>query len=398
MNHYEELVKKQAEISTIVSTLAAENRTPNDSEKAQLDTLKGDVAAIKANFESEGRKAFLGSLETKQDKRVLLAKGESFESTVSFPDEHKRLSIGKLLRGWIDGDWTGAELEQKAMTSSPTTAGGMLIPTVLSSRIIDVARAKAAVFQAGATTVPMSSNNLKVARATQDISAAWYNPNAAIAESDMVFDSVDFTARKMGCLVRVENELLEDATGIDEAITNSIGSAIALELDRVGLLGPGVAPQPQGLYANTDVNAVAAFGVPADYAKFLTGYFNVVGYNFAPNAVIYNSRTAAKLASLVSGIAGDKTQLAEPKPWDAVTKYVSNQIPNANLPGATDSAAFLGEWRYLWVGLRRNILLEVSREAGDVFSKDQTLIRATWRGDVQLAQPKAFNKYTGIAP
>jgi HK97 family phage major capsid protein len=395
MNVYESLIQKQAELSTLVATMAAENRGPSDSEKAQLETLKSDVAAIKASFESEGRKAFLSSLETKEDKRVLLAKGDSFETAVkgSYPDEYNRLSIAKYLRGVVTGEWEGAELERKAMTSSGNT---VVIPTPLSSRIIDLARNRAAVFSAGASTVPMSSSTLKVARATGDVSADWYAENSTIDLSEAAFDSVDFTARKVATRVEITNELLEDGQGVDEAINNSISQAMALAIDYVSLHGSGTPPEPEGLYNNSDVFTVLTVGNISDYDKFLTAIYDIRGANYNPNAVIYNSAVAEKLAKLKTGLSGDKTPLVAPADFQALSKFVSNQTP-VDIGSPTEgAAAFVGQFSFLWVGMRRNLLIEVSREAENSFKNDTTQIRCTARLDVQVAQPHAFSVMKGF--
>jgi HK97 family phage major capsid protein len=391
MNHYEKLVAKQAELSTIVAKLAAENRAPSAEEKTQLDGIQTEIKTIREDFESKGREAFLRGLETAKPKGVVLTKEQRFSDAVkgSYPAEYANLSIGRLLNGYINHDWTGAELEMKAMTSSPTSAGGILIPAPLSARIIDLARNEAAVFRAGAQTVPMSSATLVMARATGDVTAAWYAANAAITESDAAFDSVTFTAHKLAVLVRVENELLADAIGIDAAIERSIGQAIGLELDRVALLGSGTPPEPRGVLNFASINNVPTVGTLADFTKFVDAIALVRGNNFSPNAILMNARNEAVLAKLVSGISGDKTPLVAPEYYRAVPRYITNQLPNAD--------AFVGDFNQLMVGLRQNVLLEVSREADDAFSKDQTMIRATFRADVQLTHVKAFCSLTGIS-
>ena len=58
-NHYEQLIKKQAELTTLVAKLAAENRVPSAEEKTQLETIKTEVAAIEKAFADEGRKLAL---------------------------------------------------------------------------------------------------------------------------------------------------------------------------------------------------------------------------------------------------------------------------------------------------------------------------------------------------
>ena len=101
--------------------------------------------------------------------------------------------MGKLIRGYVTGDWIGASLEQKAMGSSPLSSGGMMIPTPLAADVIDLARNQTRVLQAGAITVPMTSATLKYARLSQDVSTAWTAEAANIALSSAAFDAVTFT-------------------------------------------------------------------------------------------------------------------------------------------------------------------------------------------------------------
>jgi HK97 family phage major capsid protein len=242
----------------------------------------------------------------------------------------------------------------------------------------------------------MSTATLKVARELTDATAYWTSENSTITPSDATFDAVTFTARKSAVICGLSNELLEDGQGVDEAINNSIGAAIGLAVDYAALHGSGTPPEPEGLYNNSDVNTVTSVGNIADFDKFLQAIYQIRGYNFNANSVIFNSAVAKKIAGLKTGLSGDKTSLVAPADFQALSKFVSNQTP-VDIGSPTEgAAAFVGQFNQLWVGLRRNILVEVSREADDAFSKDLTYIRATWRGDIQFAQPKAFSVMKGF--
>jgi len=395
------ILTKHSDLSALVAKIASEGRAPSEEERSQLEALHTELKSIRASWESEGRKRFLDSISAPPLRSGLVLKSDEplVEVVKANADpEFENLSLAKILRGYVLGDWADAQLEQKAMASSPASAGGVLIPTVLSARIIDLARNLAAVMRAGAATVPMTSNNLKMARQTQDVTAGWYAEAEEIDETDAAFDSVDFTARKMAAVVRVNNELLEDAPNVNDVLMQSIAAAVALELDRVALLGSGTPPEPRGLYNVSATNKVTTFGTPANFDKFLQALYQIRGYNFEPNAVIYSSRTAETLAKLKTGLTNDNTPLVMPADWAAITKYVSNQVPNnqGTAPNDNRSFAVLGQWNHLAIGLRVGLQIEVSREAEDVFKKDQTLIRCRWRGDVQVLQPKAFSVMEGI--
>ena len=329
-----------------------------------------------------------------------LKSGDSFAKHFEggYPSEFKNVSLSKILRGYITGDWSGAELEQKAMGSTPLSSGGIMIPTPLAGSVIDLARNATRVIQAGAITVPMSSATLRYARLDQDVAANWTLEANNIAMSTAAFDSVTFTAHKLAALVSIDNELLEDAPNADGVIENSIAKAIALALDYAALYGSGVAPQPQGLHSI--VPALAAGGVPT-YDLMLNAIAAVQAANFNPNAVIYSSRTNAELAKQKSTI-GD--YIAPPAEYAALAKYVTNQVPNNLGTGTNESQAFVGQWDQLALGLRSSLQIEVSREAGyfdgtaqqSAFSKDQTLIRAILRADWQPLHTSAFAEVTGI--
>ncbi len=130
-------------------------------------------------------------------------------------DEDAGLSFDRYLRGLATGNWDGSERElaryKLALSEGTATAGGHLVPTPLSGRIIDLARNAMRVMQAGAVTVPMTSQTLKIARLTGEGTPAWHAENAAITPGDLSFDAVTFTARTLTRLVVLSMELFEDA-------------------------------------------------------------------------------------------------------------------------------------------------------------------------------------------
>ena len=393
---YAEAVALHSELTGIIAKAAAEGRELSDNEKTRVVEIQTKSAEYQAAAvdDSEGRRTFLANIEKSNRKSGLVLKAsDSFADHFKTGDEPE-LSLAKSLRGYLTGEWDGAELERKAMASS---ALGAILPTPISNQIIDLARNASTVIRAGAVTVPMTTATLKLARMTGDVTAAWYAEAGAISESDATLDSITLTARKMACMVRINREILEDSSpGVDGIIRNSVAQAMALELDRVALVGTGTAPQPRGLQNVSGINTVTSVGTPADYGKFLDAIFEVRLDNFEPNAVINSVRTAKTLAKLFTGISSDKTPLMMPSDYSALTRFASNQIPVNLGVGTNESLAFVGKFDELMIGLRQNIIIEVSNSASDVFEKDQVMLRATWRGDVQVTRATAFCLMSGI--
>ena len=332
-NAYDLIISKHAELSNIITKCAADNRAPSSEESARLTVLKSEIDAIKSEWESTGRNAFLASLSTEvkksQNGQIVLKSADSFAKHVegTYPQEFKSLSIGKILRGYINGNWDDAELEMKAMGSTPLSSGGALIPTPLAAEVIDLARNKTRVLQAGAITVPMSTATLRYARLDSDVSANWTLEASNIATSAATFDSVTFTAHKLAALVAIDNELLEDAANTDAEIMLSISKALAIALDLAALYGSGTAPVPLGLHGNVPAYPVGGSAM-TNFDPMLRAIALVREANFEPNAAIYAPRTADSLGRLKTGLAGDQRFLPPPTDWANLAKYVSQSGSN----------------------------------------------------------------------
>jgi HK97 family phage major capsid protein len=310
--------------------------------------------------------------------------------------------LGAYVRGIVTGRWNGAdELRDLAEGGTP---GSYLIPTPLASYALDLIRNRARVIEAGAITVPMDSNTLKIARLTADVQSAWKAENAAYTFNDANFDAVTFTAQVLMAGSKLSIEVVEDAINIDSIVNNSITASLALELDRACLSGTGTPPQPKGIKNQTgvtitDLGSAAGYTL-VDFSKYSAAIAVLQGFNFpGPFSILHSARTAGELDGLCD-------TLHQPlRPSDLVAaakKLVTNQIPNNQTHGSASTAsdAFVGQFDQCMIGLRTNLVMEVSRVAADgtdsAFANGQVWIRAYLRADVQLAHPKAFNVLTGI--
>ena len=325
---------------------------------------------------------------------------------------HSVLSVGKCLRGIVTGRWDGAEAERKAMTEGTLGSGGYLLPSPLSASIIDRARNASAVIRAGAITVPMDGASLAMARVTADPTCAWHTENAAITASEPTFDRVTFAAKSLASLATMSVELFEDVANIDSLVTSIIGKVLALELDRAALRGTGTAPEPRGIRNQTSVTVDSTtFGTDGAAISTTTPTGAVAwdrlakqvsalwGVNENPNAVIYAPRTAGEL-DLLRASTGDP--LSPPASVAALQRLFTNQVPiNLTQGGSNDcSEAYVGDFSQAMIGLRRDVVVEVSRFANvgstSLFSTMGVGIRAYLRADFQLARPAAFRVVTGI--
>jgi HK97 family phage major capsid protein len=313
-----------------------------------------------------------------------------------FDQPDHELSFDKYLRGLATAKWDGAEHE-RALAEATVGAGGALVPSPLSSRVIDLARNRTVVMRAGAVTVPMASQTLALARLTSEGTPAWKTENAAITAADMVFDRVTFTARTLVRLITLSVELFEDADPSSEGvIANAFAGQMAVELDRVALLGTGTAPEPRGVVNQSGVTTTAhgANGTAiTNYDWWLDAIGAVRAAGFEPNAHIQAPRSSTSLSKLKE--ATTNAYLAPPA--NMLPMLTTKSVPITLTTGtSTDTSyVFTADWSQLMVGIRTDFNL---RFLGERFLADnlQYAFLAYLRADVQLAQPTAFVVDTGV--
>ena len=314
----------------------------------------------------------------------------------AFEPAEQELSFDRWLRGISTGRWDGAEHE-RALAEATLGAGGALVPAPLSARVIDLARNATRVFQAGAVTVPMTSQTLALARLLTEGTPAWKTENAAITAADMTFDRVTFTARTLVRLITLSVELFEDADPSSEGIiARSFAAQMALELDRVALLGSGTAPEPRGVLNQSGVTLTAhgANGSAiANYDWWLDAIGTVRAANFEPNAHVQAPRSSTSLAKLKEATTNAYLQ----PPAGLLPMLTTKTVPiNVTVGTSTDTSyVFTADWSNLLVGIRTDFNL---RFLGERFLADnlQYAFLAYLRADVQLAQPAAFVVDTGV--
>jgi HK97 family phage major capsid protein len=391
----------------ILQRAAAEQREPTPEEmadfQAQLVAQREADDALEAERDRE-----LAELRAAQVRRpageALAAPVLTREQSVydwlqtrgAFDQVEERLSLQRYLRGMATGHWDGADHE-RALAEGTIGAGGALVPAPLSARVIDLARNATRVFQAGAVTVPMTAQTLALARLTSEGTPAWKSENATITAADLVFDRVTFTARTLVRTVLLSVELFEDADpSSEDVIARSFAGQMAVELDRVALIGTGTPPEPKGVLNQTGVTLTAhgANGAAiTNYDFWLDAIGAVRAANFDPNAHIQAPRSSTSLSKLKEAT----TNAYMAPPAGMLPMLTTKSIPiNVTTGTSTDTSyVFTADWSQLLVGIRTDFTL---RFLGERYLADnlQYAFLAYLRADVQLAQPTAFVVDTGV--
>jgi HK97 family phage major capsid protein len=208
----------------------------------------------------------------------------------------------------------------------------------------------------------------------------WKLENDPISEADLVLERVTFTAHTLPLLLKMSVELFEDSTNISEIVEREMAQSTAVELDRVALVGSGVAPEPLGIKNTPGVLTGTWPATPADYDWLIDAAAQLWNVNEDPNALVTNNALYVAIAKFKESVGGQP--LTKPQALEAIRLFRT---------AAAGTNAFLGDFTQLLIGMRTSFRLETSREGAGAFERLQVAVRSYLRADVQVARPKAFN-------
>ncbi len=331
----------------------------------------------------------------------ILERGQSMQEFISRRlghNEYRGLTAGAFLRSMVLGPRT--DVERRALSGASDNTGGYTVPEILSSEIIDNMRAAMVTERAGARVIPIESDQHSFAKILTDPVATWRAENAAVNESeDMTFGSVTFLPRTLACIVKASREVIEDSLNIEQALMNAFAKSMAVEVDRVALVGSGVSPEPMGISETDGVNEVdmGTDGLQlSNYDPLIKARGLCLTANAEePRAYIMHPRTATELALLKNG---DGIQLTRPDEIKNIPFLATTSIPiDASHGSAVNASRIIcGNFRDLWIGMRTQLRIELLKER--YASNLQYGFLCYLRADIGVTRPASFAQVTGIIP
>jgi len=303
------------------------------------------------------------------------------------------------------------QLSGKALSEGSDDAGGYLVPTEYSNKLIEMLRAKTAVRAAGATIIPMSSDTLQIPSQTGGATAYWVAENAQISASDQTWGQVQLQAKKLAALTKLSAELFEDSDPAVEALVMAdLARVLALEEDIKYLRGDASGSTPRGLEnisgVNVDTTTLGANGAVPSFDNLVNMLYNLDADNVPADgrAWIVHPRTVNTLRkvkdSQLKYLWADPAAPGDPPTLWGYPVFTSTAIPiNLTQGTSTDcSVIYLGGWPEFVIGQRKALELRASDAAGNAFEYDQVFIRAIMRVDCNVRHANSFEVLKGIRP
>ncbi len=278
------------------------------------------------------------------------------------------LSLGRVIRSLARGEWDrDSEAERRAMSTTVNTGGGVLVPAPISDSVIDLARGRAVLIQAGAQLILQETGDtLTIAKVVSDPAISLVAENDAFAESAPVLGAMTVVPKKLGCLVRMSRELASDAPNAVSLIENVLARALAASIDA------------RGLTALVDSGSVLDGAAVAGWSNVIDALGLIRAANHEPNGLILPPALDLVL-NKQAGTSNDH--------------FIETPACMANIPrfvttGLAATEGLLGDFSKLLLVLRRAPEIAISQDAA--FDRDQIMIRCSWRGEYCISDAGAF--------
>jgi HK97 family phage major capsid protein len=381
------------------------NRSLRPDELSRHDELvdKFDRLSEKIDLANERGTRWNGSggRSRNPDEPLILRSDESLVEALQdrWTSKPEDLSLTRMAAAMLTGDWRDAPAEEELIRSqmiAPASSGGFLVPEELSAQVIDLARKKARVFEAGAQMFQMTEGTVHMGRIAGDPTASWKKEGAPGTFSSGSYERLTFVAKTLVAMVDASVELIQDSRIILGTLEDQLSASLALELDRVALRGSGVDPEPLGVRNADNVTITSLGAAPTNYDFLSQAIQDIQTQNGDPSAILYSARTSGKLDRLKD----TTNQPLQPPPSVAgIRRLVTNQIPD-NLGAGSDSEVYIGDWTQLLVGMRTDMRIDATevgaKSDGSAFTDLKVYVRAYLRADIAVAQPKHFVVETGV--
>ena len=280
---------------------------------------------------------------------------------------------------------------RNALQIGTDTEGGYLVPDEFERTLVE-ALDDENIFRRLANVITTSSGDRKIPVVASKGTASWIDEEGAITESDDSFGQVSIGAYKLGTMIKVSEELLNDSVfNLETYISKEFARRIGNKEEDAFFTGDGIG-KPTGILAATGgaqlgVTAASATAISIDEVLDL---FYSLKASYRNKAVfVMNDATVKAIRKLKDGqgqyLWQPSLQAGTPDTILNRPLYTSAYVPAI---AATTKSIVFGDFSYYWVADRQG---RVFKRLNELYAATgQVGFVATQRVDGKLILPEAI--------
>ena len=379
-----------------------------DAAKAFLDTKRGDDGLLSAEDTAvydkmEADVVALGKeierLERQASIDMELSKATSNPIT-NEPTRTGAEKTGRASAEYRKAFWNamrtraGEGLDsnvRNALQVGTDTEGGYLVPDEFEKTLVE-ALEEENIFRTLANVITTASGDRKIPVVASKGTASWIDEEGAIPESDDSFGQVSIGAYKLGTMIKVSEELLNDSVfQLEPYISREFARRIGSKEEEAFFIGDG-SGKPTGILAATggaQLGVTTAGSTAITLDEVLDLFYSLKAPYRNKSVFIMNDSTVKAIRKLKDGqgqyLWQPSIQAGTPDTILNRPLYTSSYVP-AIAAGAKTIA--FGDFSYYWVADRQGRVFKRLNELYAVTG--QVGFVATQRVDGKLILPEAI--------
>jgi HK97 family phage major capsid protein len=274
--------------------------TRSESDFAKYEELENQYRSLTKQIEAEVR---FDSIKSSMDS--VLDKRNVGNSKTSNEDEIRSAFLNYVRTGDVS--------EIRNINSFTSAEGGVNVPTILFGTI-QKALADASVMRRIGAKVIATTSTTTLPLANTAPTALWkdQNPSGSYAEGTQNFSSATLGAYKLTALMKISDELLQDAsTDLEGTVAANIGTAFG-NAEEIAFVSGSGALQPTGLFRITAAggnnvltqNLGSASGSAAILDAMIDGYYKMPGNRRQEAVWVVGDALAAVMRKAKASTAG----------------------------------------------------------------------------------------------
>ena len=280
---------------------------------------------------------------------------------------------------------------RNALQIGTDTEGGYLVPDEFERTLVDTLEDEN-IFRRLSNVITTSSGDRKIPVVASKGTASWIDEEGAIPESDDSFGQVSIGAYKLGTMIKVSEELLNDSVfNLETYIAKEFARRIGNKEEDTFFTGDG-SGKPTGILAATGgaqlgVTAASATAITID--EILDLFYSLKAPYRNKAVFVMNDATVKAIRKLKDGqgqyLWQPSLQAGTPDTILNRPVYTSAYVPNI---AASAKSIIFGDFGYYWVADRQG---RVFKRLNELYAATgQVGFVATQRVDGKLILPEAI--------
>lgn len=334
------------------------SETRSESDFAKYNELEAKYASLTKQIEAEVRfDSIKNSMNEVLDKRAINTK------TKASDDEYRAAFMHYVRTGDMD--------EIRQLNSFSTSEGGVNVPVILLNTIQRTLAQNSVMRRIGARVIQTTSTTtLPIVGSGVTALFKDQNPSASYSETDVTFSSATLSAYKGTALIKVSEELLQDAsTDLESTLAAEIGVAFGNLEEKAFVSGSGT-NEPRGILRTTTAggNAVLTQNLGASTGSglldnMISAYYKMPGNRRQEAVWIVGDALASQMRQLKANTAGTylwevSVQAGQPDLFLGRPVYTTYAAPATWVAGATNAVGALLYPQHYVIGDRGGFSLQ----------------------------------------